>query len=99
MRIEQCRIQQNELNNAPECKKSIINAQYTINRDYPTHQGQGVLKGTNYMYMKSQGRLPGSSPLRSDGSRGSQTGGWTALTVAKSIQRESWKTTLSSLGT
>jgi hypothetical protein len=39
------------------------------------------------------------SPLRSDDSRDGQVRGWTALTVAKDAQRESWKTTLGSQGT
>jgi hypothetical protein len=39
----------------------------TIIRDYPKNEAQGELEGTNCM--KSKGRLPGSSPLRSDGLR------------------------------
>jgi hypothetical protein len=43
--------------------------------------------------------LSGSSPLRSDGSRDGQTGGWNMLMVAKGAQGESWKTTQGSQGT
>ncbi len=47
----------------------------------------------------AQGGPSGSSPLRSDGSRDSQAGGWTAFMVVKDTQQESWKTTLRSQGT
>ncbi len=42
-----------------------------------------TLKGN---FIASQGGLSGLSPLRLDGSRHSQTGGWTSWEVAKSIQ-------------
>jgi hypothetical protein len=38
----------------------------------------------------------GLSHLGSEDSRDGQTGCWTAVTVAKGAQRESWKTTLGS---
>jgi hypothetical protein len=47
----------------------------------------------------AQGGPEASSPLRSDSSRDCQAGGWTAITVAKNVQIESWKTTLGSQGT
>ncbi len=49
----------------------------------------------------AQGGPLGSSPFRSGGSGScdGQVAVWTALTVAKGAQRESWKTTLGSQGT
>jgi hypothetical protein len=44
----------------------------------------------------AQGGPSGSSPLRSDGPRDGQAGGWTALMVVKGTQEKSWKTTLGS---
>jgi hypothetical protein len=45
--------------------------------------GQGAeLKGYSHRGC-TQGEPPGSSPLRSDGSRGGQAGGWSSRTVAQ----------------
>jgi hypothetical protein len=71
--------------------------------------GQGAkLKGYSHRE-PTQGEPPGSSPLRSDSSRGGQAGGGSGRVVtqwrpknpaeAKDSQGESWKTALGSQGT
>ncbi len=73
------------MNNHRRMKQYTIDAQYTIIRDRPTNEAQGELKRTSCM--KSKGRLPGSNPLRSDGSQILRWRGWTTWGVAKENSR------------
>ncbi len=59
------------------------------------HASGGRTQGPHSFKLKPR-VLPDSSPFRSDGSCGSQAGGWTSCQVAKNAQRESQKTTLGS---
>jgi hypothetical protein len=53
-----------------------------------------VAKGTTNYAIIAQGGPSGLNPLRSDGARDGQAGGWTMLMVDKGIPRESQKTSL-----